>query len=133
MRVYLLMKRVRCRINIGKGYQMSATIVCRLEIGDKVIVGEQFSKNRSPAICLIELEDKRELAAASTPQIERMHEMLQLRSHQQAFLESGQGGHFLSTQRQDNDRSSSGEGGRDSRGGPDHILLEHRQGPIIRK
>jgi hypothetical protein len=83
------MKRVRCRINIGKGYQMSATIVCRLEIGDKVIVGEQFSKNRSPAICLIELEDKRELAAASTPQIERMHEMLQLRSHQQALFLKG--------------------------------------------
>ena len=40
IRVYLLIKRVTCRINIDQGCQMSATIVCRLEIGVEAIVGE---------------------------------------------------------------------------------------------
>jgi hypothetical protein len=55
---------------------MATTIICRLEIRNDVVANEYSSEDRTPAIRLIELEEKRKIAATSTPQIETMQEML---------------------------------------------------------
>lgn len=65
---------------------VSGKIVCGLAFRNQAAIGEQFPEEGSPAACLIEPKEGSEIPAAATPEIERMKEMLQPRSHDQVLF-----------------------------------------------